>query len=67
MKVNWTAAARAQLRDRFQHGQAGCVVDVDLIDARRVDRSHGPRDCMLANAQKLCKAAGTSLANVVLR
>ncbi len=44
-----------------------------LIEAARVDPAQpyfgssvqAQMDCMLANAQKLCKAAGTSLANVV--
>ena len=50
------------------------AIDRDgLIDAARVDPGQphfgssvqAQMDCLLANAQKLCKAAGTSLANVV--
>jgi hypothetical protein len=42
--------ARVEAKDGFPHGQAGSLVDVDLIDAGGVNGSNRPGHGMLANS-----------------
>ncbi len=46
-----------QLFDCTQHGEPRCVINIDLIDARRVDRCNRPGDGPLANQQRQPLAA----------
>src|SRR5436305_13384455 len=42
--------ANVELADRFDHGHARGVIDVDLIDTRGVDGGDGPGDGVLPDA-----------------
>ena len=39
-----------ELLDGVQHGEARCVIDVDLIDARGINRGNRPGDGVFANS-----------------
>ena len=46
-----------QLLNRVQHGEARSLVDIDLIDAGRIDGGNCPGDAMLADAERKFFAA----------
>ena len=43
------SASRFEAEDRLTHGQTRSLVNVDLIDARGIDRSYRPGDSVLAD------------------